>query len=94
MPNTIIRLPSVLAEVGLSRSTLYQRISQGLWPKPVNLGGRAVGWPSREIETVNAALIAGQTNSEVRTLVEKLEAARKKNAAADDRIDIGFKTRR
>lgn len=73
----ILRLPSVKAHSGLSRSSLYNRIAQGLWPKPVNLGGRAVGWPSNEVTTVIAARIAGKNNSEVRQLVAKLEAARK-----------------
>lgn len=51
MANTILRLPSVKSRTGLSRSTLYLRISQGQFPKPVNLGGRAVGWLESEIET-------------------------------------------
>ena len=37
MIKTILRLPTVKAESGYSRSTLYLRISQGLWPKPVHL---------------------------------------------------------
>jgi prophage regulatory protein len=77
MPKTILRLPAVLKESGLSRSTLYLRISQGLWTKPVSLGGRTVGWPASEIHTLNAARIAGQTDSEVRALVQNLQVDRK-----------------
>lgn len=51
MANTILRLPSVKSRTGLSRSTIYLRISQDQFPKPVNLGGRAVGWLDSEIET-------------------------------------------
>jgi len=40
----ILRLPAVKARTGLSRSTIYLRISEGRFPKPVSLGGRAVGW--------------------------------------------------
>jgi len=77
MIKTILRLPTVKAESGYSRSTLYLRISQGLWPKPVSLGPRAVGWPSDEVAAINAARISGKTDDEIRELVLRLEAARK-----------------
>lgn len=72
----ILRLPAVKALNGLSRSTTYLRIAQGLWPRPVSLGARAVGFPADECEAINAARIAGKSNDEIRALVKKLEAAR------------------
>ena len=77
MLQTILRLPAVKAETGVSRSTIYLRIAQGLFTKPVSLGARAVGWPSSEVAAINAARIAGKTDDEIRKLVVKLEAARK-----------------
>ena len=77
MTHTILRIPAVKSESGLSRSTIYLRISQRLWTKPVSLGPRAVGWPSDEVAALNAARIAGKTDDEIRVLVAKLEAARK-----------------
>ena len=53
----ILRRKQVESETGYSRSTIYLRISQGLWPKPVSLGARAVGWPAAEVATMNAARI-------------------------------------
>ena len=50
MTHTILRLPAVKASTGLSRSTIYLRVSQGTFPKPVSLGGRAVGWLEAEIQ--------------------------------------------
>ena len=50
MATAILRLPTVKDRTGLSRSTIYLRISQGKFPKPVSLGGRAVGWVEIEIE--------------------------------------------
>ena len=50
MSYIILRLPEVKKTTGLSRSTLYARISQGTFPKPVNLGARAVGWIEAEIQ--------------------------------------------
>jgi prophage regulatory protein len=50
MSHVILRLPKVMAVTGLSRSTIYLRISQGTFPNPVRLGARAVGWLSTEID--------------------------------------------
>jgi len=49
MATAILRLPTVKARTGLSRSTIYLRISEGRFPKPISLGGRAVGWVESEI---------------------------------------------
>ncbi|WP_126420477.1 helix-turn-helix transcriptional regulator [Asticcacaulis excentricus] len=45
----IVRLPEVRALTGLSRSTVYERIREGQFPKPVGLGGRNVGWVEGEV---------------------------------------------
>ena len=58
MTHTILRLPAVRASTGLSRSTIYLRISQGTFPRPVSLGGRAVGWLEEEIQSWLAERIA------------------------------------
>lgn len=47
---SILRLPLVMARTGLSRSSVYLRIAQGEFPKPISLGARAVGWIDAEIE--------------------------------------------
>lgn len=73
MPQIIYRLPTVKSESGLSRSTIYLRISQRLWTRPVRLGARAVGWPASEVAALNAARIAGKSDEEIRALVAKLE---------------------
>jgi prophage regulatory protein len=49
MVTIILRLPAVKARTGLSRSSLYLRIAEGSFPKPISLGGRAVGWVEKEI---------------------------------------------
>jgi len=56
MPKKILRLPIVLDRTGLSRSTVYLRVSEGKFPRPVSLGARAVGWIETEVEE----WIAGQ----------------------------------
>ena len=82
MVQAILRLPAVKAESGASRSTIYLRIQQGLWPKPVRLGPRSVGWPASEVAAINSARIAGMTDDEIRAVVIKLEAARKTAVSA------------
>ncbi len=47
---TILRRKQVESRTGLSRSTIYLRIQQGTFPKPINLGARAVGWVEKEVE--------------------------------------------
>lgn len=77
MTHTILRLPAVLRERGRSRSAHYLDIQQGLFTHPVQIGLRAVGWPTTEVAAINAARIAGKREVEIRELVAKLEAARK-----------------
>ena len=47
--NIIWRLPAVMAHTGLSRSTIYHKVSTGDFPSSINLGPRAVGWIAEEI---------------------------------------------
>ena len=46
----IIRLKEVLKDTGLARSTIYKYVALGLFPKPVALGVRAVGWLDSEVQ--------------------------------------------
>ncbi len=58
MPHTMLRFPTVKAGTGLSRSTIYLRISRGTFPASVSLGGRAVGWIEAEVNAWLTAQIA------------------------------------
>ena len=77
MVTPILRLPAVKTDSGYSRSTIYLRIEQGLWTKPIKLGARSVGWPANEVAALNAARIAGKSNEEIHALVTELESSRK-----------------
>jgi len=48
--HNILRLPAVKTRTGLSRSTIYLRISEDSFPRPISLGGRAVGWIESEVD--------------------------------------------
>ncbi|MDE0653910.1 MAG: AlpA family transcriptional regulator [bacterium] len=50
MTPEIYRLPAVVSACGISRSTIYEMIGRGEFPRPVKLGARAVGWRRSDIE--------------------------------------------
>lgn len=49
MPDRALRRPEVEALTGLSRSTIYDLMTRGAFPKQVRLAARAVGWRESEI---------------------------------------------
>lgn len=73
----IIRIPEICDRKGEGRSTFYNRVRDGLWPKPIAIGPRLVGQPESEVNEMLAAIISGKSDDELRALVTRLEAARK-----------------
>jgi prophage regulatory protein len=64
MATRILRLPEVKTRTGLSRSTIYVRLDKKIFPLPVPLGGRAVGWVETEIEAWIEAHIQSRRSQE------------------------------
>ena len=63
--STILRLPEVMARTGLSRSTIYVRLEQGRFPRPVSLGSSAVGWVEAEVdEWMRERIVESRSNAE------------------------------
>jgi prophage regulatory protein len=54
----ILRRKQVELLVGLSRSSIYQRVAEGTFPKQIHLGPRSVGWLASEVEAWVQARIA------------------------------------
>lgn len=48
--NRLLRLPDVMARVGMKRSAIYQRMSEGKFPKSRSLGPKCAVWVEAEIE--------------------------------------------
>ncbi|WP_259053393.1 helix-turn-helix transcriptional regulator [Methylohalomonas lacus] len=46
----LIRRPEVLKITGLSRSSLYERISEGAFPSPIRIGPNRVAWIASEVD--------------------------------------------
>lgn len=59
----ILRRRQVEQRTGLSRSTLYDRVAAGTFPRPINLGARAVGWLEGEISDWLAGRIEASRKS-------------------------------
>ncbi|WP_425311180.1 helix-turn-helix transcriptional regulator [Leptospirillum ferriphilum] len=47
----VLRLRELLKLSGLSKSTIYARIKEGDFPKPIRLGPRSIGWFQHDIES-------------------------------------------
>lgn len=47
---TILRLSDVTKLTNISRSGIYLKVSNGSFPAPISLGGRAIGWLESELE--------------------------------------------
>lgn len=44
-----LRIADVMATTGLPRSTIYEQMARGRFPKPVHISERLVAWPETEI---------------------------------------------
>jgi prophage regulatory protein len=74
---SILRKPEVKAETGWrSDASVSKAVRDGLLTKPVQLGPRSVGWPSEEVQAINAARIAGKSVADIKALVNRLHAKR------------------
>lgn len=58
LPHTdpFLRLADVEREVGLKRTTIYRRMAEGTFPRPLDLGGGTVRWPQSLISQWKASL--------------------------------------
>jgi len=72
----ILRKPEVLELTGYSRSTLFNRINDGLFPKQISLGARAVGFVASEVCKVIQSMIEEQSPEQIKSLVAELKASR------------------
>ena len=48
-PDRIVRLRTVLARTGLSRSTIYRKIAEGTFPTQIKISINGAGWRESDI---------------------------------------------
>ncbi len=72
LPCRIVRKPEVLNTLGISRTTLFNRINDGLFPPGCSLGGRAVGWLESEIQSILQVFLSGASQDDIKQHVINL----------------------
>ena len=58
-----MRLPTVKERVGLGRTSIYEKIKEGNFPKPISIGARSVAWDSEAIDSWIEKQIGGAKNA-------------------------------
>jgi prophage regulatory protein len=53
---TFLRLSDVCATLAVSRSTIYKRIHEGTFPRPVKISERSVRWRSEDVDAWRASI--------------------------------------
>ena len=64
----LLRLPTVMQRTAEAKSSIYKKVSEGNFPKPVKIGVRSVAWIESEIDDyINSKIEASRTpeNKEV-----------------------------
>ena len=49
-PDRIVRLKTVLARTGLSRSTIYRKIAEGTFPPQIKISNNGAGWRESDLD--------------------------------------------
>ena len=49
---TLLKLPDVLKQIPVSRSTWLLGVNAGIYPRPIQIGPRAVAWRQSDLETL------------------------------------------
>lgn len=67
-----VRLPEMLQQLAIGKTSLYARIAKGTFPPPVKFGYRVSAWPQHEVDAVIRALLRSASEDELRALVAHL----------------------
>ncbi|EPC4026811.1 helix-turn-helix transcriptional regulator [Aeromonas salmonicida] len=57
----LLRIKDVIYKVGLSKPTIYLRMKEGTFPRPVSIGPKSVAWVEHEINDWLTAKISERT---------------------------------
>jgi len=56
----LLRLPQVLERIPYKRARFLDLVKQGVFPRPIKLGPRAVAWPESQIDALVEQLVSGK----------------------------------
>ena len=65
-------IDEVLRRKSVGRSTLYAEMQRGVFPKPVKLEARKVGWPQHEVDQMMVLYLRSPTENKCREFVMEL----------------------
>ena len=63
-PERIIRMKTVLARTGLSRSTIYRKIAEGTVPPQIKISTNGAGWHESDINRWIADPVSWRPNGQ------------------------------
>jgi prophage regulatory protein len=73
----LIRLDEVIAQVGMSRSSLYAAIDRGEFPKQLKIGARSVAWLESDVQAwIRQRVQASRGAAELRPSAPPVQDAR------------------
>ena len=73
---TYIALDKVLNRLDSSKSTIYAKMGQGLFPSSIKIGERRVAWLEHEVDAMMAFYVSCPSQEELKAFVKSLEAKR------------------
>ena len=71
-----ISIDEVLEKTTFGRSSLYAKVSKGLFPKPVKVGSRKIAWPQYEIDQMMNFYLSTTNEEDTKSFVTKIEKIR------------------
>lgn len=78
----VIRKPEACELSGLSNTGLFNQTKAGVFPPPISLGARTVGFIAHEVQIVLAARSIGKSEIEIKGIVQSLLKQRQDSANA------------
>lgn len=64
------RLTDIMQKLGVGKSTVYNLMEAGLFPKQISISPKSVGWPSNEVNVLINARIANFSDQDIQAIVK------------------------
>ena len=77
----LLRDIQVAERLRCARSTVWYMTAAGTLPRPIRRGEKWSRWPSDEVDIIEQAITAGDSDEKLRNLSKELMAARSREAA-------------
>ena len=74
--STLLRMPDVIKRTGFSKTTIYNKINEGIFPQRIRVGLRAMAFIGSELDAYLNALIQGKSNEQIKVLITELVSKR------------------